>query len=907
MHRMYTVRQTLLCIVLVLVIPGSLIELAWLREELRANQAHSDAATLQAAQNLLWTINDEFNAVGAVAKALADTTALQTGDFADFHRQASAATHYTNVNGFILSNRHGQQLVNTNASYGVRLASHDNPALLERIIARCYTQIPNFRVITNIGSGALSICVPVLMDGEVKYVLDARLASADLARLLSRRQLPADWMVSIVDSSGTIAASSRSPERLVGAQAPATLLRLIGHTPQGRARIQTPQGVSVDTTHVRSLENGWAVAISVPRVSIDSDLQQILVCSIGGSLMLLAAGVYLAGRASMPIRQSMAQLVQMTEVLGHGSALSPRRMQLREADQVAGALTAASIELEQLRLAAIAFESTVPMMITDSKNMIVRINSAFTASTGYTEEDVLGHTPQLLKSGRHDRGFYAAMWESILQHGTWQGECWDRRKNGDIYPTWTVISAIGDHRGAIGHYVCAQSDISGRKQTEEEIRQLAFYDPLTKLPNRRLLIDRLGQAINHSSRTTLIGALMFIDLDNFKMLNDTLGHDQGDVLLRQVAERLPTCVRSVDTVARLGGDEFVIMLEGLSDQVNEATQKAQDIGSHVLTELNRPYTLADRQYLCTPSIGVTLIHDHHLTVDEALRHADLAMYQAKAAGRNTLRFFEPYMQQAVNARVELEHELRHALKHGEFELYYQPQVDPAGQLIGAEGLLRWHHPSKGLLLPDQFIALAESTGIILPLGHWILESACEQLARWANEPGMQHLNLAINVSPRQFKQPEFVAQVADALYTSGALPQRLKLELTENLMLDDFAGVAEKMHALKRTGISFALDDFGVGYSSLSYLNQLPLDQLKIDRSFARDMLIDSHDAAIARVIVVLGHSLGLTILAEGVETAEQHAFLTANHCNAFQGFLFSHPLPEAAFRAFAAQQSFAD
>ena len=387
------------------------------------------------------------------------------------------------------------------------------------------------------------------------------------------------------------------------------------------------------------------------------------------------------------------------------------------------------------------------------------------------------------------------------------------------------------------------------------------------------------------------------------MLNDTLGHDQGDMLLCEVARRLPDCVRSVDTVARLGGDEFVIMLEGLSAQEAEASHKAHDIGEHILAELSRPYTLAERQYLCTSSIGVTLISDHSLTMDEVLRHADLAMYQAKAAGRNRLRFFEPHMQQAANARAEMEYDLRRALDQEQLELYYQAQFDSSGQLIGAEALLRWHHPRNGLVLPDQFIALAESSDLILPLGQWVLGTACAQLANWAKEPCLHHLTLAVNVNPRQFKQAGFVSQVNDALHAVGAAPQQLKLELTESLMLDDFTSIAEKMTSLKQTGIGLALDDFGTGYSSLSSLKRLPLEQLKIDRSFCQDLLTDTNDAAIARVIIVLGHTLGLTVVAEGVETAEQHAFLLANQCNAFQGFLFSQPLCEREFRELARQQ----
>jgi diguanylate cyclase (GGDEF)-like protein/PAS domain S-box-containing protein len=560
-------------------------------------------------------------------------------------------------------------------------------------------------------------------------------------------------------------------------------------------------------------------------------------------------------------------------------------------------ITDSKAAAEQLRVVAVAFDSQEPMMITDAAGVVLRVNPAFSACTGYAPGEILGRTPRLLKSERHDAAFYAAMWQAIGRDGVWQGEIWARRKNGEVYPTWTIISAIRDQGGALKNYVCAQTDISARKRAEEDIRQLAFYDPLTKLPNRRLLMDRLHQANANARRGGHVGALMFIDLDNFKALNDTLGHAQGDLLLRQVAERLAGCVRAVDTVARLGGDEFVVLLEELSAQDGGAALQAQAVGELILAELNRQFRLAGRDHRCTPSIGVTLFAGHGSGIEEMLKHADLAMYQAKAAGRNTLRFFEPRMQTLVNTQVEMERELREALRHGDFELYYQAQVDRAGRITGAEALLRWNHRRDGLVPPDRFIALAEETGVILPLGQWVLEAACAQLAAWAALPAMRALSVAVNVSSRQFRQPDFVQQVSGAIKRSGADPRKLKFELTESLLLDDFADVIDKMRALKRRGVCFALDDFGVGYSSLSYLKRLPLDQLKIDRSFARDVLSNPNDAAIARVIVSLGHTLGLSIVAEGVETEAQRAFLANNQCNVFQGFLFSRPLPAAQFR----------
>ncbi|MEO8407857.1 MAG: EAL domain-containing protein, partial [Oxalobacteraceae bacterium] len=428
------------------------------------------------------------------------------------------------------------------------------------------------------------------------------------------------------------------------------------------------------------------------------------------------------------------------------------------------------------------------------------------------------------------------------------------------------------------------------------IEYLAFYDPLTRLPNRRLLLDRLQQALASSARSHRTGALLFIDLDNFKMLNDTLGHDKGDLLLRQVAQRLAGCVREGDSVARLGGDEFVLVLEDLSGNANEAATQAEAVGEKILAALHHPYHLAGHEYHNTASIGVALFVDHQSSVDALMKYADLAMYEAKKAGRNTLRFFDPHMQAAITARADLEQDLREALQQRQFLLYYQPQVDAAGRITGTEALLRWQHPQRGIVSPTVFVPLAEETGLIVPLGLWVLETACHQLVAWATKPETAHLGVAVNVSAMQFRRPDFVEQVRQVLDRSGANPRKLKLELTESLLLDNVEEVIARMTVLKAWGIGFSLDDFGTGYSSLSYLKRLPLDQLKIDQSFVRDLLTDPNDAAIARTIVALAQSLGLSVMAEGVETKEQRDCLALQGCHAYQGYLFGSPVPVADF-----------
>ncbi len=534
----------------------------------------------------------------------------------------------------------------------------------------------------------------------------------------------------------------------------------------------------------------------------------------------------------------------------------------------------------------------------DAEFRFVRIEGSPQNKMDLPDDQLFGLTRWELPNTQADEGQWRAHREQLAQRQVFRNfEI--QRMSAQGEPLWVSISGepIFNAEGEFTGYRGLARDISERKRAEAEIQRLAFYDELTRLPNRRLLLDRLERVATACERDGQHGALLFLDLDNFKGINDTMGHEWGDRLLVQVGMRLRDSVRATDTVARLGGDEFVVVLQGLSSEETGAAVESEAVAQKVLQALNEPYDMDGSELHSTPSIGIALFRDRQQPVNELLKRADLAMYQAKAQGRNTLCFFDPAMQAAATARSALEGDIRQGIQRNEFLLHYQPVVNATGQTLGAEALVRWQHPQRGMVPPGQFIPLAEQTGLILPLGQRVLHLACEQLARWNREPATQAWTVAVNVSAQEFRHTEFVPQVLQALYTTGADPGRLKLELTESLLLTDVEESIVKMQVLRNLGVGFSLDDFGTGYSSLAYLKRLPLDQLKIDQSFVRDVLTDPNDAAIACTIVALAHSLGLDVVAEGVETEGQHDFLLRNGCQQFQGYLFGRPGPAQALQ----------
>lgn len=554
---------------------------------------------------------------------------------------------------------------------------------------------------------------------------------------------------------------------------------------------------------------------------------------------------------------------------------------------------------EQLRRAAAFFANTSEaILITDAANRIIAVNPAFTHITGYSADEVIGQDPKLLRSGRHNEAFYAQMWTTLQRMGRWQGEVWNRRKSGEVFPEWLSIVAIKDADGQVQQYMAIFSDITRRKRDEQKIWRQANFDALTGLPNRTLFTDRLAQALQAAHHEGWQVALMFIDLDRFKWVNDTLGHNAGDHLLQEVAHRLKSCVNEMATVARLGGDEFTVVLPDIG-----SPHDAEHTADYILRRLAEPILLDGHETFVSGSIGITFYPRDAASIEDLMRNADSAMYRAKQAGRNTYRYFTQEMNEAAVRRLRLEHDLRRALDRGEFELYYQPIVNGSDAvLLGAEALLRWHHPELGMVSPDEFIPLAEEIGVIAPLGKWVLLQAIRQCAAW-REQGRE-LVVAVNVSTEQCKLDGCWENVQQALQQWGLPPEALKLEITERLMMEHTDEVVAMLNRLRAAGVHLAVDDFGTGYSSLSYLKRFPVDLLKIDREFIEGLPDNPDNVALVEAIIAMAHSLDLRVVAEGVETIEQETFLRRAECDMMQGFYYARPMPAETFSEYMRQET---
>ncbi|MDP2830015.1 MAG: EAL domain-containing protein [Sulfuricellaceae bacterium] len=553
---------------------------------------------------------------------------------------------------------------------------------------------------------------------------------------------------------------------------------------------------------------------------------------------------------------------------------------------------------EQLSLSAKVFEdSRECILITDNEERIISVNKAFSEVTGYGAAEVLGKTPRILGSGRQDTDFYREMWHSLNDVGYWCGEIWDQRKNGEIYPNWLSISAVKDPQNQVSHYISIFSDITERKKTEAQIEFLAYRDALTKLPNRLLAMDHLGIAIAYAERAGTKTAVLFLDIDNFKTINDSFGHATGDALLIAVSKRLRDCTRETDTISRQGGDEFLIVLADVPD-----TDSISYVAEKILGQLEETFHISGKEISTSLSIGVAVYPDDSKDIDTLLKFADTAMYHAKEAGRNASRFYTEQMNVDAVEHQHIRVGLKRALERGEFALYYQPQINlSSGALVGAEALIRWNHPERGLLLPGSFLAIAEESGLVVPIGDWVLHEACRQASAW-RKAGLPEFVVAVNVSAMQFQRGDLEQSLMRALAESGLPPSLLELELTESILIQDTEKVLETVQRLKSYGLMLSIDDFGTGYSSLSYLKRFNVDKLKIDRSFICDMIHNPNDASIVRAIIQMASNLNLKTIAEGIEDEFLLSFLRLQYCDEGQGFHFSQPLPADEFALYVAK-----
>ena len=754
-------------------------------------------------------------------------------------------------------------------------------------------------------------------DGTLRAVIFATITVAWFDRLIEGFRLPEGWEASVISNSGLVLAHQpeRAPEGWRAHKVPATTLARM-------AAVVRDEGGIAELAGIDGVQRLYGIGVPdfAPGsgfFAIGAPLERSLEAAGQRLLMHLALVAAIALASALIARFYIYRLIEVwaTRVRGAIAKIAAGRRDARigqatgvaELDALSEGIDQMALEIgkregELQRLSMVIEQSPESIVITDTAGCILYVNEAFQRITGYARGEVLGRNPRILNGGLTPRATYEQMWATLLAGEVWRGEFHNVRKDGSAYLELATIAPIKDAGGTVTHYVAVKEDITQRKQSEALLHRLAYFDALTGLPNRALLHDRIAQAIRSGVRRESFGMLMLVDIDRFRQLNDTLGHAAGDRLLCEVAARLRASVREEDTVARHGDDDFAVLVERIGETEADALSHAEYVARKLQRTLQQPYVLGGTEgdrHFATLSFGISLFHDGVSSLESLLKQAEVALYRAKQDGRDIVRFFNPEMQAVVDAHARLEARMHEALEANAFRLFFQPQVNRRGVVIGAEALLRWPLDGGVMVSPAEFIPLAEDTGHIVRLGSWVLRSACAQLARWQMNETTRHLKIAVNVSARQFHQPDFVASVKDTVRAAGVDPCRLELELTESAILSDMDETIRRMNELRALGIRFALDDFGTGYSSLSYLKRLPLDQLKIDQSFVRDMAEDEGSEAIVLAILSLSHALGLEVVAEGVERPEQRDFLRHHGCDCFQGYLFGKPLPMEAWGDF--------
>jgi len=760
------------------------------------------------------------------------------------------------------------------------------------------------------GQPGMVFSYPLLDEkGMIRLMLFASSGLDWFSSLVDGFDKPEGWEASLISADGLLLSNYRNLESANGQTVSAPVLTAIRAAlsrgdalaeiigPDGETRLYGIEALSFSDQQILML-----VSAPVGRTlsTVDQAFQLRLVMLIA---ILLGSALVARFYIYKLIEVWAERLRKTLDRIASGS-LNTRISEFSQASELASVeqginLMATELErreAESRRLSTAIEQSPECVVITDTEARIDYVNDAFVRTTGYTREEVIGKNPNILNRGKTPREVFDDLWRTLGRGDVWRGEFHNTRKDGAEYVELATIAPIKQPDGRVTHYVAVKEDITLRKRAEERLHHLAYYDTLTGLANRSLLRDRLGQVVLASARSRTYGMLLLVDIDRFKLLNDSQGHEAGDDLLRKTADRLQHAVRQEDTVARQGDDDFAVVIEDIGKDEASAIARAEAIARKLHDDLAQPYDLVGQpvSHIATQSIGITLFCDSGIGVEDLLKQAEVALYQAKEDGRNAIRFYNPAMQAVVDMRATMERGLRDALATGGFQLYYQPQVNKAGQVIGAEALIRWLGADGNMVSPAEFIPLAEETGLIVQIGQWVVDTACVQLRRWQDAPATRHLTIAVNVSAKQFRQPDFVAQLGASITRHGIDASGLKLELTESVILGEVEDTIQRMQQLRTLGIRFALDDFGTGYSSLSYLRRLPIDQLKIDQSFVRDMINDASSQAIVRAILAMSGSLAIEVIAEGVETLSQRDLLLENGCILFQGYLFGRPMPLA-------------
>ena len=903
--RRRTIRSTVTLLVVACILPAWLLAAIVIYLSYERERAAVLEQTHEATHTLLRLIERDIAANQAALETLAASDDIDRSDRSEFYRQAKEVLRHTPGFTIVLTDASGQQLLNLLQPLGSPLPQHANPALLRRVIETGLPAVSGVYISGMTRTAVVSLEVPVIRDEKVLYSLALGIELKHLGELLQQQGLAPGLVAVLLDSEGRRLARSPADEKLIGQKTFPALLEATQRETKGSIEADSLQGIAFVCFFSRSAPYGWTAAVGVQQSALTAGLVDALRHYAVGAMVLLLGGLALAGLLGRRIARPIQALVAPALAIGRGEPVSIPPLALEEADEVGRALTQAQELLhqreadraqaeEKLALAATALDSAVEGVVIARGGRIATVNRAFMSITGYWPAEVVGQPLAILlaeteKAHRDDRRC------AVHETGQWQGEVRGRRKNGEMYPAWSSISraAYGSDETIL---VCVFSDISAAKQYEARLQHLAHYDALTELPNRLLFRERLADMLVRAERHGNMLALLFIDLDGFKPINDTLGHEAGDELLRRVAERLGGCVRASDTTARLGGDEFAVLLDEL-----RSPEEAGIIARNILDALERPYILAGQpqyQYI-SASIGIGCYPSDSLDAETLLRQADMAMYRAKQEGKNRYRFFAPEINAQASERLFMANSLRAALDRDELKLVFQPCMDLATlEVAGVEALVRWEHPQKGTILPSRFISLAEESGLIEPIGEWVLREAARRVREWKNA-GIFSGRVAVNLSPRQFRRNDLASRLLTVLDETGLAPCDLEFEVTEGMVMEHPERAVLVLTELVEAGVSISIDDFGTGYSSLAYLKRFPVHSLKIDRSFVSGLPGDRNDRSLTHAVVALAKSLGLSVVAEGVEHAEQADFLRQIGCDFAQGHYFSRPLDPTALGTF--------